>query len=248
MVDIFKSFWNKYKYTIILGLVSLILLVCLCSAVRSCNKYKDWNNNNVVALTDSIKYYKTKTGELYVSKTLLAGDLETLKLVNDSLVKTLKDMNIKDPATVVHFDNTIDNGQQDTSWTIPPIPSIVDTSGNYNPINITKEFNFNNKFRELEGNVTLKDTTMNLNILKDKVYVDYTLAVEDNKVFIKSSNPYVQYNNIQGITIPQPKKRKMSLVIGPSINYSYDLNNKNFGLSVGISATYGLDILNILGK
>jgi len=241
-----KSFFNKYKYTIILGLVSIILLICLCFSIRSCNKYKDRNDNNVVALTDSIKYYKTKTGEIYVSKTLLEGDLNTLKLVNDSLVKTIKDMNLHKPGTVVYFDNTVDNGQKDTSWVIPQNPS--NDSNIVYPINITKEFNFNNKFRQLEGNVTLNDTTLGLNITKDKVFVDYTLAIEDNKVFLKSSNPYVQYNKIQGITIPQPKRRVMSLVIGPSINYSYDLNNKKFGPSIGLSITYGVDILNIIKK
>lgn len=246
-MNIFKSLFNKYKYNIIFGLISLILFICLCSAVRSCNKYKDWNNNNVVALTDSIKYYKTKTNEVYVSKTLLEGDLNTLKLVNDSLVQTIKDMKIKNPSTVVYIDNTIDNGQKDTSWTIPPLPtSEFDTIVNY-PM-ITKKFNFNNKYRQLEGNVTLNDTTMKLNILQDKVFLDYTLAVEDNKVFVKSSNPYVQYNKIQGLTIPQPKKRTFSLVIGPSINYSYDFNTKKFGPSAGISATYGLDILNLFKK
>lgn len=244
-MSIILTFWNKNKYSIILGLVSILLLVFCTISIKQCISYKDMNNNNVVALTDSIQYYKTKNNELYVSKTLLEGDLSTLKIVNDSLYQTLKDMKIKDPTAVVHFENTIDNGQKDTSWTIPPIPSDVDDIVSNYPM-ITKQFNFNNKYRELEGDVTLKDSTLNLNINKDKVFVDYSLAIEDNKVYIKSSNPYVQYNMIQGLTIPSVKKRKTSLVIGPSINYSYDLNNKAFGPSIGVSITYGLDILNII--
>jgi len=241
-----KSFWQKYKITIIMLLLSVVLVCTNLFAIRQCNSYKDMNNNNVVALTDSIKYYKTKTGEIYVSKTLLEGDLNTLKLVNDSLVKTIKDMNLHKPGTVVYFDNTVDNGQKDTSWVIPQNPS--NDSNIVYPINITKEFNFNNKFRQLEGNVTLNDTTLGLNITKDKVFVDYTLAIEDNKVFLKSSNPYVQYNKIQGIQLPQPKKRWTTLVIGPSISYGYNFNNKSFGPSINLSLTYGLDLGNLFKK
>ena len=113
---------------------------------------------------------------------------------------------------------------------------------------ITKNFEFNNKYRELEGDVTIKDSTMNLNITKDKVFVDYTLAVEDNKVYVKSNNPYVQYNKIQGIQLPQPKKRWTTLVIGPSIGYGYDLKNGNFGPSISLSLTYGLDLGNLFRK
>lgn len=244
MFDKIKTYIKKYliQISILLGFVLMIGITI--SSIRSCNDYKNANNNNVVALTDSIKYYKTKLGEVYVSKTLLEGDLSTLRLVNDSLYNTIKDMNIKNPSSVVYIDNTIDNGKKDTSWVIPPITS--QDSVIY-PM-ITKNFEFNNKYRELEGNVTLKDSAMNLNITKDKVFLDYTLAIEDNKVYVKSNNPYVQYNKIQGIQLPKQKKRFATLVVGPSFNYAYDLNNRQFGPSFGISATYGIDVLNLFKK
>ena len=104
---------------------------------------------------------------------------------------------------------------------------------------------FNDKYRELEGNVYLKDSLLGMNINKDNVYADFTMAIEDNKVFIKSNNPYIKYNDIKGLTLPYSSKRKATLVIGPSFTYGYDFNNKEFGPTIGISATYGLDILRI---
>ena len=89
---------------------------------------------------------------------------------------------------------------------------------------------------------------MNLNIEKDKVFLDYTLAVENNKVYVKSNNPYVQYNKIQGIELPKPKKRWTTVVIGPSISYGYDFNGKCFGPSINLSLTYGLDLGSIFKK
>ena len=247
MVDQIKSYIGKYLDRILVFIVFLFMLSLLITAVRSCQDYKNRSNNNVVALTDSIKYYKTKYGEVYVSKTLLEGDLSTLKIVNDSLYNTIKEMKLNKPTSIVYIDNTIDNGEKDTSWVIPPVPSGGDSIIMFYPM-ITKKFEFTNKFRELEGDVTIKDTTLNLSIKKDKVYLDYTLAIEDNKVYVKSNNPYVQYNKIQGIQLPQPKKRWTTLVIGPSIGYGYDLKNSNFGPSIGLNITYGLDLGNLFRK
>jgi len=245
MIDTIKTYIKKYLIRILVILGFLLMIGIIFDVIKSCQDYKDRNNNNVVALTDSIKYYKTKYGEVYVSKTLLEGDLNTLKIVNDSLYNTIKDMKLNKPTTIVYIDNTIDNSAKDTSWTIPQIPSQIDSV--FYPM-ITKKFDFNNKYRELEGKVTIKDSTMNLNIEKDKVFLDYTLAVENNKVYVKSNNPYVQYNKIQGIELPKPKKRWTTVVIGPSISYGYDFNGKCFGPSINLSLTYGLDLGSIFKK
>ena len=245
MIENLKTYIKKYLDRILVFIGFLLMLSLLITSIKSCQDYKDRNNNNVVALTDSIKYYKTKYGEVYVSKTLLEGDLNTLKIANDSLYQTIKDMKLNKPTSVVYIDNTIDNGAKDTLWTIPQIPSQIDSV--FYPM-ITKRFEFNNKYRELEGKVTIKDSTMNLNIEKDKVFVDYTLAIEDNKVYVKSNNPYVQYNTIQGIQLPKQKKRWTTLIIGPSISYGYDFKSKTFGPSINLSLTYGLDLGNLFKK
>ena len=52
---------NKYK---ILFVFALILSVCInIFTIRKCSSNKEVNNNNIVALTDSIHYYKTKNNE-----------------------------------------------------------------------------------------------------------------------------------------------------------------------------------------
>ena len=229
---------------IIVLAVSLLILVSLSFSVHKCSEYKEMNNNNVVALTDSIQYYKTKTNEMYVSKTLLEGDISTLKIVNDSLYEALKSMKVKNPSDVIYIETVVDNGKNDTLWNIPQIPQDSLAESGF-PM-ITREFSFTNQYRVLEGKVTLEDTILGLSIEKDKVMLDYTLAIEGNKVFVKSSNPYIEYKNIQGITIPSSSKKRMtSFTIGPSISYGYDFKNKMFTPYIGISATYGIDILNL---
>lgn len=233
---------KSWKYIIILGLISVLLLFSNLFAIRQCTNNERRNNNNIVALTDSIKYHKTKANELYVSKTLLEGNLQTLKIANDSLFSVIKSMKeIKNPTSVVYIKQTVDNGKKDTAWVVKK-----DTLVKY-PI-LSREFSFDNQFRALSGNVFFRDSILGLNIANDKVFMDYTIAIEKNQVFVKSNNPYIQFNQIQGITIPEPQRRLTSLVIGPSVGYGYDLNEKKFAPSINLSITYGIDLLNLLKK
>lgn len=230
----FISFIKTYKWKLLWAILLITSLIINCVAIKSCNNSKNLNNNNIIALTDTIKYYKTKSGELAVSKTLLEGDLSTLKLANDSLYKVVKDMKVSDPSTVVYIKSYVDNPEKDTVWNI-----IRDTIHG----EITKDFAFNDKYRSLEGYITSSDTTLGLNIKKDQVYFDYTLAIEDSKIYLKSNNPYVKFDNITGITIPKPKKYKYSIGIGPQIGYGYDFVAKKGVPYVGIGISLNYNIL-----
>lgn len=228
-----KELILKFKYKIVIGLLLIASLVINVFAIKSCSKQQDLNNNNIIALTDSIHYYKSKTGELVASKRLLEGDLSTLKLANDSLYRTIKDMKVKDPSSVVYIKSVVDNAPKDTVWSTDTV---------INNFNIKKEFAFNNEYRSLEGNVFATDSTLGLNILKDQTYVDYVLAIEDNTVKVKSSNPYVSFNEIQGITIPKPKHKNWGFTVGPAVYGGVNPFTGKLNYGVGISLTWGYRI------
>ena len=61
---------------------------------------------------------------------------------------------------------------------------------------------------------------------------------KNNKIYIKSDNPYVKYNEISGFTIQKEKKTHWSL--GPSINFGYDPINNKPAFSIGASLNYGI--------
>lgn len=226
---------DKFKQQIILILIIVVLCINTIFTIKGCQQYKEQNNQNLIALTDTIKYYTTKNGETYVSKEMLIGDLNALKIANDSLYRVIKEMKLKTPESIVYINSQIDNGKKDTVW-------VINNDTVYEKKYLSKDFNFNNEYRELEGNVSLKDSTLSLSIDKDKVFFDYTLAIENNKVYIKSNNPYIKYNEIQGIELPKPKKSIWGITVGPSIGYGYDFNGKKFGPNIGINATVGIKI------
>lgn len=230
-----KDYLLKHKAIIITTLVLIASLLINVFAIRSCSKISDTNNHNVKALTDSIHYYKDKSGKLVATKLLLEGDLNTLRLANDSLYSVIKDMGLNHPTEVVYIDGEIVYEPQDTIWRTD---TIIDN------LNIRKNFAFDNEYRVLEGYVEANDSTIGLNIQKDQVYFDYTVAIEDSKVYIKSSNPYVKYKEISGVSIPQPKRKKWTLGVGPQIGYGYDFQNKHLGPFVGIGLSLNYNIVN----
>ena len=85
--------------------------------------------------------------------------------------------------------------------------------------------------------VTLKDSILGLSINKDIVRMDYTIGIKDGRVYISSSNPYVKFNEIQGITIPKTKQKHWH--IGPTIGTGIGTDGV-IRPNIGLSLTYSI--------
>ena len=223
LIELLKSLKTHLIYVAII----IVLLFVLSISVRSCQENKQLYNNNVTALIDSVSYYKAKNGELVASKSLLEGDMSLLKKTNSELANELNSMKVKNPEQVVKIVTEYIKTPSDTVWAI-------DSTN----VNITKQFDFTDDYRSLAGDVYLKNDMLGLNISKDEVYANYTLAIKDNKAYITTNNPYIKISDIQGITIPTPKIKHFYL--GPSINFGYDPIQNKPTFNVGISIGYGL--------
>lgn len=221
-----KSINRKDVYYI---LIICVLSVLLCSSVRSCHHERIESENNLIALTDTIQILKTKSGKLLETKTILEGDIKTLKTTNKDLWDQLEDMKATKSQQVVHIESKVENPRIDTVL-------IADVSND----TISSMFNFENEYRKLTGNISVFNKEIKLGIDTDITYFDYTLALKDNKVHLTSNNPYVKTTEIQGITIPQTSYKKKNFHIGPSITAGYDPFRKQATFNIGISLTYSI--------
>ena len=214
VLDWIKS--NLWNIILIAGIVILFVV-----AVRQCSdakEAKDINKHNIEALTDSVSYYKTKYGDEVASKAILIGDISTLKLANDSLAQKVEAM-VKKPQQVVYINNDIVHEKHDTAWV---------NSQLVNP------FDFSNQWRVLSGNVTLKDSVLGLNIEKDIVHADITVAIKDGRAYVSSDNPYLKVNDIQGVVMPKERQKRWH--IGPQVGVGISEDLKVHGtLGVGLS-------------
>lgn len=225
-----KKYLINFKTISILLIV--ILLISLGASIRSCQHLESKYDNNIKALNDSIRYHKSKSGEIVAQKTAyLVDNIKELKQLNNDLYDKVKNLNISGtPQSAIYIKGDVEYLPQDTAYIIHH-----DTISN----GFTKSFNFDDKWRQLQGDVTYKNDSLGVYITKDAMQFDYTLAIDKkNQIHVTSDNPYVKYNEITGFTLPKQKRK--SIVIGPSVSFGYDPLNNKMTPTIGISATYNL--------
>lgn len=221
------TFVRNHKRILIEVFSVVAFFVFIVLSINKCTYYKNVNDKNIIALTDSVKYYKGKYGNEVAKKTMIETDCKNLQNINDSLYRMIQSMQVKKPDIVIGGSTSIDNGKHDTVY----IPTTTEITSK----NIYRKFDFSNQYRELTGNVNYTNDTLELHIEKDRIQFKYALAVKDNAVYMTSDNPYVKFNSITGLTIPKQKKEK-KFGIGPSIFGGY--SNKGFAYGIGIGLQY----------
>ena len=223
------TFVRNHKRILIEVFSVVAFFVFITLSINKCTYYKNVNDKNIIALTDSVNYYKGKYGNEVAKKTMIETDCKNLQNINDSLYRMIQSMQVKKPDMVIGGSSSIDNGKHDTIW----VPTVTEI----NSKNIYRKFDFSNQYRELTGNVSYTNDTLGLYIEKDIMQFKYALAVKDNVVYMTSDNPYVKFNSITGLTIPKQKKEK-KFGIGPSVFGGY--GNKGFVYGIGIGLQYNL--------
>lgn len=221
------TFVRNHKRILIEVFSVVAFFVFMTLSINKCTYYKNINDKNIIALTDSVKYYKGKYGNEVAKKTMIETDCKNLQNINDSLYRMIQSMQVKKPDIVIGGSTSIDNGKHDTVY----IPTVTEITSK----NIYRKFDFSNQYRELTGNVSYTNDTLGLYIEKDIMQFKYALAVKDNVVYMTSDNPYVKFNSITGLTIPKQKKEK-KFGIGPSVFGGY--SNKGFVYGIGIGLQY----------
>ena len=221
------TFVRNHKRILIEVFSVVAFFVFITLSINKCTYYKNVNDKNIIALTDSVKYYKGKYGNEVAKKTMIETDCKNLQIINDSLYRMIQSMQVKKPDIVIGGSTSIDNGKHDTVW----VPTVTEITSK----NIYRKFDFSNQYRELTGNVSYTNDTLGLYIEKDIMQFKYALAVKDNVVYMTSDNPYVKFNSITGLKIPKQKKEK-KFGIGPSVFGGY--SNKGFVYGIGIGLQY----------
>lgn len=241
MKDLLKDLWENNKKDILQFLVMIVLFVWALISMQRCSMMKhnyETAQNNIVALTDSIEYYECKTGELVAQKTMLIGEIKDLKESYSKELNCLYDdlnsMKRKNAQMAAQLKGFIDNPVKDTIWKYDTIKF---------ERSLIQPFDFSDKWRILSGNITLKDDTIGLNIKEDQVFFDYTIAIEDGCIYIKSDNPYVKYDYVTAIQEQQKKPNHWNIGFQVGFGFQYGMFNKTIDvgpyLGVGVSWGFG---------
>ena len=217
------------KKDIIFTFIIIALASCLLFSVRRCMRNDDYYETNIKALTDTLHYYKSKKGDTIVYKQgFQINSIDEMKKLYPELYIDMRDMILKNSVKdAVHFEGTIENEVHDTTYVVK---HDTITRG------FEHTFDFNNEFRTLSGRIQYAADTLNFKIEHDIVNFNYTVAQDKSgKIYIKSSNPYVKYNEITGFQIKPVKTKKWH--IGPQVSVGY---NDKIRPYVGIGVTYSV--------
>lgn len=223
---------NKKTLIIINIFIIIILFIISGLSIRSCSKMSNKYDTNIKALNDSIRYYKSKSGNnVAQTSAFIVDNSKEIKELKEELYNALKEMKIQNSTiAAMQFYGEIDNGKKDTIYEIKH-----DTIQN----GFIKDFSFSDKYRELNGKVTYIPDTLAVDITSDKIFFDYTVAIDKkNQVRIMSNNPYVKYNEISGFTLTKKKQKRFG--IGPQIGYGYNFNGNKFNPYIGIGLSYNI--------
>ena len=222
------------KKDIIYYAIIILLAIFLSCSIRSCNNNKKDYNTSITALTDSIHHMKTKSGQNMAKTSSFTGNnAKVLKQLDSLLYVRMKDMNIK-PSHITNITTVNGKGNFGVHDTVFVASKTEKDSGN-----IIRNFNFNNDWRTLEGRIFYIKDTLGIKILQDKIKFDYTIAQDkNNKVYITSANPYVEYNEIKSFQIKQRQQKHWN--IGPQFGIGYDFNTQKIVPQIGVGITYGL--------
>lgn len=234
------SLWNGFKKDIIYIALIIVMVCWAITSMRSCSNQMYQNElleHNITAITSEAEQYKGKNNELVQKQQILIGDMNSLKVANEDLYNRLKSMEVKNAEQALRIEGLIRNPKVDTVWHINTDTVYIDRN-----INITRQFDFSNKHRTLNGNVFLADGNLGLNIENDIIRFDYTAAFKDGQLYITSDNPYVQYNNITGIQVPKQRKKRWNIGLYGGFGIHYDMPSKKFGygpqLGAGVSVGF----------
>ena len=234
---------KDWKRFIIFVLITLIIFL-LMRVNHISNEYYNYQQRTL----DTLSVYQNKVGELYAANDTYIMDIKELKKTNTELyeeVKKLKDNPII--VTKTEFVYKIDSVKMNSD-TVYVYVDGNDTifknefskKDSWMDITGTTLFSLNNK----QFSTTLNNVSFNANITTN-------LIERDNKLYFvsKSSNPYMQINNIEGCMLsPEDSKiikkrfdKRWAVVAGAGPNIA--VVNGQLKMVPGLQLTLGYKLI-----
>lgn len=231
---------NNYRFQKNIFLIVCLFLMFLFYLLKQNSNVSNVHSlkQNIFALNDSIRFYKTKNNELVYKKGALIIENESLKSLNKYLYEDIKDLKDK-PLVAIKTDIKI---IQDTISVFTSSNDKKNPDGSLEKIlkwEFEKHFDKNNYRKFSANSKIIVDTLHNLlidslHITKDEIGLSLVTGFTENgdylEIFVKSNYPNFVPTRIDGALI-EPKKSEILKKYFP---------NKKWNL--GIYGGYGICI------
>ena len=268
---IINIFWNWIKSpagqrVLLFISMSAIFLFFFqtCAKNRRLEEELQKKSNNIVALQDTVRIERTRSGELQQVKTVLIIDIKELKAINAELYKEVKDQNQKVyyiSKLTTELADKLKNWSPGGEHTFNPVTGTDDISWSFDTIGIDWS-------RKLSGKTSFKVTSdcdgykiEPKGSFLENINYKFSLVTglkksESHKgsleIFVKSTYPGMMFTDIQGsIVNPEDLKEYLSSSkikkwsIGPYFGIGYGVTLEKTPqllpvLNIGIGVQYKL--------
>ena len=220
---------NK-KYTLII--IGILLTIIMFMGYKQHNIQQQLNNTaqNYNASIDSLKIIELKNKELlYEKNTYILSESELNERIGVT-EKEIKELKSRLKKSLDYVSKIEGNVKIDTIY-------MNDTIYYDNDSIPTIHFNYNDKWLKLNGETTFDNNDPITLINNIEVPLDLTTGLtEDNSIFVKTNNPYVYINSLEGAIINEKDIKlnfKHKLLIGAGFQYGLFNKNIDFGPQIG---------------
>lgn len=214
--NILNKIWGKIKkYVVIMVIEALILGGVGLFFYQNQQRQLDRANQNLIAMSDTVKEVRLKNGELLFEKSAWILKEKELSSVLDITDKELKDLKKKLGSSLEYIAFLEGSVHVDTVVTVRD--SLIYINGTERYL-----FELKEPYIGISGYHEGNQTTFS------QIEVPVPLMVglsEDYKIFVSSSNPYVRFDGIQGAVL-----NKSALVRKPRFSW---------GIQIGVGGNYG---------
>lgn len=229
--------WNDFTSHI--KDIAIVILVIVCAVLlfsTTCTSQKNRiYKNNIDALRDSVHIEQLKNGELIHSKQMLILEKKQIEDYLDIANKEIKEIEKKLQSKIAYIAKLEGQIKVDT---IRLVDSVYVKDSTY-----YSQWTFQDQWLYLQGLTQFKDGTSISRLNNLEMDVPLKLGImEDNQVFVTSSNPYVGFSAIDGAALNKPTKKSywnIGFQLGFGIQYDLRYNNFGYGPYLGIGGSWG---------
>lgn len=199
MKDFFKTNWKECVITVLFFICLVLAMSTTCT-----NQKKHQLETNIAALNDTVHTYQLKNGELMYEKQGYILEKEELQQYLDISKAEVKDLEKKLNSALATIAKLQGQIRIDTLIMHDSVTLVADTAYIH--------FNYADNWLKMDGTTIYRKpfscTTLN------HLTMDVPLKVgmsKDDKWFVTSDNPYVQFTQVEGVNLEKAKPKHWSL-------------------------------------
>lgn len=200
------SFLKCNWKNILLVIFGIVIIALLMST--TCTRQKlEKAENNIEALTDSVHTYKLKNGELLYEKKGFIAEKKELEEYIGVKEKEVKEIERQLKSALATIAKLMAEVNIDTIHTTDSVEVLPDSTYNCH-------FDYNDRWLSLNGVTSVHLDPFQSHTIINNINMEVPLKVgttKDNKWFVTSENPYVQFTSVEGANLEKAKPKRWSL-------------------------------------